>query len=262
MQPRVVVPELHREVWADPVAFAEAQAISEDDAWYVLSEATWLLSALTDGRVHGGGWWEDRIRIHPGQCEVWLAHSPVLHVASVKRIHHCGCDQEPLTDICMIDDRGLRFCCSGPCSQSFAGCCDEWYVVVTYEQAPCLPPGAQRVVSELAGEYMHAIKGEACRLPERINNVTRQGVSWTIMDPQTFLKEGMTGIGTIDHWLQAAKLHCPPQLIVKDVFKGMVVSSRPLDADAEPAPFLGPAFSWGFDIPDGTNTGTGAFDGM
>jgi hypothetical protein len=246
--PRVVLPEIHREVWADPATFAEANAISVEDAWYMLSEATWLLSTLTDGRVHGGGWWEDRIRITPGTCDVALAHGPVIAVSQVVRTHHCGCDQEVLDDFCIIDDRTLRFCCGGPCQGLFRGCCDDWNVIVRYQQAPCLPPGSQAAVIALANEYVNAVTGKPCKLPERINNVTRQGVSWTIMDPQTFLKEGFTGIGVIDHWLQAAKLACPDQLRITDVLKGVVISSTPLDV--EPAPFLGTAFSFGFDVPD------------
>jgi len=247
---KVVLPKLHHEVWADPGQFGIEQGITTDEALSVLSEATWLLKELTDQTVHGGGYWEDRIRIYPGTCDVWLSHGPVVSIVSCYRTHNCGVDQERMDDVCIIDDRALRVCCSTPCAGLYSCGCDDWNIVVQYEQAPCLPPGSDRVVKELASEYVKARSGQPCKLPERINNVTRQGVSWTIMDPQTFLKEGLTGMGTIDHWLSVAKTYCGPDIRIVDPFKGIVVRSRPLENFAAGGPFLGSAFSKAFDVPD------------
>jgi hypothetical protein len=53
----------------------------------------------------------------------------------------------------------------------------------------------------LAEEYLKAYQGKSGALPERVTSVSRQGASWTILDPQDFLKDGLTGIGPIDQWL-------------------------------------------------------------
>jgi hypothetical protein len=43
----------------------------------------------------------------------------------------------------------------------------------------------------------------ACALPERISSVARQGVSYTVMDPQEFISNGKVGIYEIDLFLAA-----------------------------------------------------------
>lgn len=43
----------------------------------------------------------------------------------------------------------------------------------------------------------------SCRLPQRITNITRQGVSMAILDPLTLFKGGQTGIPEVDLWLGA-----------------------------------------------------------
>ena len=41
-------------------------------------------------------------------------------------------------------------------------------------------------------------RGGDCSLPERVTSVSRQGMSWTLLDPQDFLESGRTGIYEID----------------------------------------------------------------
>ena len=65
----------------------------------------------------------------------------------------------------------------------------------------------------LAVEYGKAAQGNPCALPERITSVTRQGVSWTVLDPQDFLDKGYTGMSRVDHWLAAVKPTIGGQLI-------------------------------------------------
>lgn len=42
-----------------------------------------------------------------------------------------------------------------------------------------------------------------CQLPERVQSISRQGISVAVLDPQTFLKDGRTGIYIIDLFLAA-----------------------------------------------------------
>lgn len=73
--------------------------------------------------------------------------------------------------------------------------CEVW---VTYEFGSQPPPAVCRAVDVLSEEIRLAHNGEACRLPERVTSVSRQGVSWTLLDPQDFLTEGRTGIYEVD----------------------------------------------------------------
>lgn len=61
-----------------------------------------------------------------------------------------------------------------------------------------LPEVMERAVAALAAEILAADTGSTCRLPERVTNISRQGVSWTLIDPQDFLDSGRTGVYEVD----------------------------------------------------------------
>ncbi len=67
------------------------------------------------------------------------------------------------------------------------------------------PPkaGAQAALILAAEFYRDATPGLTCRLPQRITSITRQGVSFAIMDPQTFLSQGRTGLYQVDLFISA-----------------------------------------------------------
>lgn len=46
--------------------------------------------------------------------------------------------------------------------------------------------------------------GSQCRLPKRVQSVTRQGVSMVFLDPFDFLNEGKTGLYEVDQFLKSA----------------------------------------------------------
>jgi len=73
------------------------------------------------------------------------------------------------------------------------------YVEVTYLCGVYeLPVAVQEAIDVLAGELLLASSGQPCSLPQRITSVTRQGVSWTVLDPQDFLDQGRTGLYQVD----------------------------------------------------------------
>lgn len=70
-------------------------------------------------------------------------------------------------------------------------------VVYTYGAMP--PMAVRRAITVLADEIRKASCGDSdCRLPERVTSVSRQGLSWTLIDPQDFLDKGKTGIIEVD----------------------------------------------------------------
>lgn len=75
---------------------------------------------------------------------------------------------------------------------------------VTYRFGTAPPLSGKRAALRLANEFILSDKGSPnCSLPERISSVARQGVSYTIMDPQEFLSNGKVGIYEVDLFLAA-----------------------------------------------------------
>lgn len=68
------------------------------------------------------------------------------------------------------------------------------------------PPELGRIAAmKLADELLMSVTGdEDCALPERVTSVTRQGISYTILDPQTFIENGRTGIYEVDLFIKTA----------------------------------------------------------
>lgn len=75
---------------------------------------------------------------------------------------------------------------------------------VTYTYGTPIPSSGKRAAIRLANELILAYMGSsACALPERISSVSRQGVSYTVLDPQEFINNGKVGIYEIDLFLAA-----------------------------------------------------------
>lgn len=84
----------------------------------------------------------------------------------------------------------------------------EGTFAVTYWYGNPVPSAGRRAVALLACELWKACQGdESCKLPARVQNITREGVSYTMVDPQDFLTEGRTGITDVDMWLAAVNPH-------------------------------------------------------
>ena len=77
-------------------------------------------------------------------------------------------------------------------------------LIVTYVYGTPPPSMGRRAARRLANEFILSDQGSAaCALPERITSVNRQGISYTIMDPQEFISNGRVGIYEVDLFLAA-----------------------------------------------------------
>lgn len=147
-----------------------------------------ILRRLTGGRW---SWPPVRVReVYPaGSGRVRLRGLPVRDVVSVKN-YDTGLDipytqfgpvlelTDPVNPRCT--PRGSR-------------------VDVTYEYGSKPSAAIQKAIDVLADELRLADDQDAaCRLPDRVTSVNRQGVSWTVIDPQDFLKDGRTGLYEVD----------------------------------------------------------------
>ena len=72
---------------------------------------------------------------------------------------------------------------------------------VTYRWGSPPPPLAKQAVSALACELVKLQLDLNCELPSRIQSVSRQGVSFTLIDPMEFLDKGRTGLYLVDLFL-------------------------------------------------------------
>jgi hypothetical protein len=87
---------------------------------------------------------------------------------------------------------------------------------VTYGKGIPVPAGVGVLVGLLAKEFISACTGGKCRLPRNVENVTRNGVSYRMVDPTPIYAARKTGLSEIDLWLTAvnpAGLMAPPRVI-------------------------------------------------
>jgi hypothetical protein len=166
--------------------------------------ATWLLDTLTQGRLHGIETWCEDYQVNV--CDIRLRRSPVTEVQSVIHISRCNEPGDEVANWCWKSAQTVSVCCNGCGYAQFACGCDNNVVRVRYVIGSNLPPGTEGLTAWLATEYGKAAQGKPCALPERVTNVTRQGVSWTILDPQDFYDKKMTGMARVDNWLNAVRL--------------------------------------------------------
>lgn len=95
---------------------------------------------------------------------------------------------------------------------------------ITYSHGTPPPAAGRRAAIRLANELILWDKGSGnCALPQRIQSVARQGVSYTLMDPQEFIANGKVGIYEIDLFLAAvnpSKAKKRPKVFLAGVPRG------------------------------------------
>lgn len=74
---------------------------------------------------------------------------------------------------------------------------------ITYSYGAPVPTAGKMAARKLAIEFARLWSGDAdCELPQRVTSVSRQGVSYTILDNQEFIEELRTGLYEIDLFLK------------------------------------------------------------
>lgn len=77
---------------------------------------------------------------------------------------------------------------------------DTWQV--SYTRGVPVPVGGQMAAGRLACEFAKAACSDpSCALPQRVQTVTRQGVTVAVLDSFEDVTKGRTGIWTIDAWI-------------------------------------------------------------
>lgn len=143
--------------------------------------------------------WADAVYSHHEPAAIRLPHPDVTAVTSV------SIDGELFTAwrldgawLARTDGRG------------WSACHDRSVVTYAYGH---LPPDAGRMAAvELAVELGRAGSDsddpdQRCRLPQRVQQVTRQAITYESLDPAGYLDQGLTGITSIDMWIRAVNPH-------------------------------------------------------
>lgn len=209
----IVTPETYldpcTEVWVDPdLLCTDDEELAEQAA----IDATWALWTLSGEQFHGSQCWVEDYRPIQGYCNIKLRRSPITEIVAVSRVdvNDTSIGSADLGEVVegwrFNGSNEVKVCCGSGGGGNFfgnigCGCTSETVVRVHYKVGNNLPPGAPAHALRLAEEYVKASSGQDCALPERVTSINRQGASWTILDPQDFLKDGLTGIGPIDAWL-------------------------------------------------------------
>lgn len=75
---------------------------------------------------------------------------------------------------------------------------------ITYTRGHQVPTGGQVAAGTLACELARAAEGDpSCKLPQRIQSITRQGVTMAVLDPFEGIERGATGIWSVDSWVNS-----------------------------------------------------------
>lgn len=91
---------------------------------------------------------------------------------------------------------------------------------VTYTFGIRAPTAGRQAARLFAIELVKLWEGDDCALPDRVTSVSRQGVSYTILDNQDFLENMRTGIYAIDLFIKTAnpaKALAPPKIFSPDI---------------------------------------------
>lgn len=83
---------------------------------------------------------------------------------------------------------------------------------VLYLRGKAVPAAGARALGVLACEIYKQCTGAGdCRLPERVRQVSREGITYDMFDPGEWLDTGLTGLREVDTWLRTVNPHALTQ---------------------------------------------------
>lgn len=129
---------------------------------------------------------------------IGLGRSPIV---SIEEITIGGDVVDPINY--RVDDQKWLMktdCCSG---WPTCGDCGDFIVSFTFGQNP--PQMGKDAALVMSAEIYRAMTPgvSQCKLPARLTSITRQGVSFAVIDPMDFLNNGLTGVYQIDMFINA-----------------------------------------------------------
>lgn len=173
-----------------------------------LAVAASILTPLTAYRIHSAGTAVEDFQVTPKAHRLSMNYAPVRHVISVERVTMD--DIVTVTEPWRLMGNDIRFQEPVRYWTGYRGllCGDQREtdrIRVTYQFGSTITASARRAVLWLAHQFWLEAAGcddcGECQLPGRTTSVQREGVSFTLLDPQDYLREGKTGVPSVDLWL-------------------------------------------------------------
>lgn len=90
---------------------------------------------------------------------------------------------------------------------------------ITYSRGVPVPVALNNAAGVYACELAAALTGGECRLPDRIQTISRQGVTVDLVGPDDYLDKGRTGLADVDQVIVALNprgLAAPPRVLTLD----------------------------------------------
>jgi len=207
--------------WSDPLVYSQIVTGTADADYDVpdppddtvlqaIAVASEVLLRLTGFLIHPGGTAEEDYVAAPRIRRLTPNYRPLREVIGVDRIGR-DCLPEPLTPLPCVIGQAAYFS-DARCSLEYwmttiCGCSPTGveFIRMRYRFGNTVTPSARRAVIYLARQmWLQVNPGQGeCELPERVTSVNREGLSYTIFDPQSYLMERKTGLPSVDLWLAA-----------------------------------------------------------
>ena len=104
-------------------------------------------------------------------------------------------------------------------------------VEVTYTYGTPPPTAGKNAARMLAIELVKLYEGDdTCALPQRVTSISRQGISYTVLDNQDFIDDLRTGLYSVDLFLKTTnpdKARARARVFSPDVPKARRITSKP-----------------------------------
>lgn len=188
------------------------------DCWLGVSTFTGGGALTTDGRLgrpYGPVLLEGRwFNISCGRCGDTCScdYTPTLHMPGpAQSVSEVRIDGEVLSELSYrVDNHHLLIrtdggdwpTCQDMGADPFDDDNDDNTFAITYQRGIPVPEGGQLAAGVLANEFAKAACGDKdCQLPQRVQTVSRQGVTVAMLDAFDDIDTGHTGIWIIDSWV-------------------------------------------------------------
>lgn len=170
-----------------------------------LQVASDILAPLTAYRIHPAGIAVEDFDANPRAHRLSPNYAPIRNVLAVERV--LSDSLETVEDSWWVQGNNIRFedrrmtAIGLACGPQRLG----ERIRVTYQFGSTITASARRAVLWLAHQFWLEAAGcedcGECQLPGRTTSVQREGLSYTLIDPQDYLREGKTGVPTVDLWI-------------------------------------------------------------
>jgi len=172
-----------------------------------LQVASDILTPLTAYRIHPAGIAVEDFTATSRAHRLTPNYTPIRRVVSLERVLEDSI--EAVTETWQLQNNHVKFDTRvlGPLGLICGQARQQERLRLTYQFGSTITGSARRAVLWLAHQFWLEADGcedcGECQLPGRTTAVQREGLSYTLLDPQDYLRDGKTGVPTVDLWISS-----------------------------------------------------------